>query len=234
MFGLKPPLYYLPGKAPSDAAASSPHSLSPHSGVSPWGPPQPGDSPLSAPASGSQGQFGGELTFFQRLIRGFGVGRKGERGEQRALARHCSVLGCLDPPLSSCCHSLTLGVSPCLQGAEGVLAKMGWGEKCGMCCVLGCQPRHCEATAIWGTKVCCATPAGSSGPRSSRRGRGIPPGGLGSIGGVGVHAGCVLWGGFGVRAGGSWRCSGGAGSGCVVGVPTGGVGSAHSGCELRM
>lgn len=184
MFGLKPPLYYLPGKAPSDAAASSPHSLSPHSGVSPWGPPPTRGLPF-VPASGSQGQFGGELTFFQRLIRGFGVGRKGERGEQRALARHCSVLGCLDPPLSSCCHSLTPGVSPCPRGAEGVLAKMGWGEMRDVLC-FGVPASSLRGHGDLGHQSLLCHPSRQGG------GRGIPRGGLGSSGGVGVHAGCVL------------------------------------------
>lgn len=50
----------------------------------------------------------------------------------------------------------------------------------------------------------------------------------------GVCSGLVFWGGFGVLRGGGWRCSGGAGSGCVFGVRTGGADSAHSGCELRV
>lgn len=53
------------------------------------------------------------------------------------------------------------------------------GGKCGMLgCVLGCQPHHCQGTGIWGTKVCCATPA----PAVAGEGGGSPPGGgLGSI-----------------------------------------------------
>lgn len=94
----------------------------PTPGSPPGVPPNPGTPLCPPPASGSQGRFGGELTFFQRLIKGFGVGEKGERGEQRALARLCSVLGCWIPPLSSCCHSLTLGVSPSPRG------EAGWGE----------------------------------------------------------------------------------------------------------
>lgn len=213
MFGLKPPLYYLPGKAPSDAAASPLHSLSPHPGVSPWGPPQPGDSPLSSPASGSQGRFGGELTFYQQLIKGFGVW-EGERGGSREPWHGTAVFWGARIPLSSLAATPSpWGFLP-LPEEPGALW-LGWdGEKCGVRCVLGCQPRHCEGTAIWGTKVCCATPAGSFGSRGSRRGRGIPPGGFGGHWwGWGVRAGCVL----GERFEGALGCSR-VGAGGALGV----------------
>lgn len=68
MFGLKPPLYYLPGKAPRDAVTvSSPPSPCPPSGVSLRGPLHLGDTPFSVPVSVTRSSFGGEVTFSQHL-----------------------------------------------------------------------------------------------------------------------------------------------------------------------
>lgn len=182
MFGLKPPLYYLPGKAPSDAAASPPHSLSPHSRVSPRGSPQPGDSPLSAPASASQGRFGGEVTFFHHLIEVLGSGEGGRGGSREPWHGTAVFWGAWIPLSSPAATPSPSGFlrSPRSRGRSG---RGGMGRNVGCAVFWGggpCwQPRHCEGTGIWGTKVCFATPAGSSGPRGSRRGRGIPPGGFG-------------------------------------------------------
>lgn len=205
---------------------------SPPTPGSPPGSPQPGDSPLSAPACGSQGRFGGELTFFQHLKRGFGVGGSEERGEQRAPARHCSVSGCLGPPLFSCCHSLALGVSPSPRGAGGVLAELGWGEMRDVLC-FGVPASSLRGRRDLGHQSLPCHPSRQLRPLRLPAREEDPPGGFGehqwgwgaSSGVLGVR---VLRG-FGVLKGGSWRCSG-----CVFGVRARGSSWARSGCELRL
>lgn len=136
MFGLKPPLYYLPGKAPSDAAAgpSSPRG-------SPCGVPPPllGDTPLSAPTSGSRGGFGGQVTFSQHLIGVWGSGELGGGGKQPwcSAARLFGVLG--SPPLLLLPLLHPGGVSPLPEepGWGGQFWPRRDGEKCWVCCVLG-------------------------------------------------------------------------------------------------
>lgn len=136
MFGLKPPLYYLPGKAPSDAAASPPHSLSPHSGVSPRGSPQPGDSPLSAPASASQGRFGGEVTFFHHLIEVLGSGEGGRGGSREPWHGTAVFWGAWIPLSSPAATPSPWGFLP-LPEEPGAFWPRQDGQKCGMRCVLG-------------------------------------------------------------------------------------------------
>lgn len=174
MFGLKPPLYYLPGKAPSDAAAgpSSPRG-------SPCGVPPPllGDTPLSAPTSGSRGGFGGQVTFSQHLIGVWGSGELGGGASSPGAALQ-GFLGCLDPPLFSCCRSSTPGgflPSPRSRGGGGSSGQGGMGKNAGCAVFWGGGPHlrsrcHPSVGTRWwgGTKVCCAAPAGSTGPRGSR------------------------------------------------------------------
>lgn len=163
MFGLKPPLYYLPGKAPSDAAASPPHSLSPHSGVSPGVPPNPG-TPLCPPQSvAAKGNLGVNLLSSSTLLEVLGLGEVGQGGSREPWHGTAVFWGARIPLSSPAATPSPWGFLP-LPDEPGAFWP-GWdGEKCGLCCVLGCQPRHCEGTGIWGTKVCCATPAGSSSP----------------------------------------------------------------------
>lgn len=129
------------------------------------------------------------------------MGGRGERGEQRALARHCSVLGCLGPPLFSCCHSLTLGVSPAPRGAGGVLAEAGWAEmrdalRFGVGVPAG-SPVTARARGFGAPKFALPPQPAAPAPAAAGEGGGSPRGGLGSISGAGararaVRAGCVL------------------------------------------
>lgn len=83
------------------------------------------------------------------------------------------VWGARIPPLFSCCRSLALGDSPLPEElGDGVaLAEEGWGEIPGVLCFGGCvwggspHLRPHSGTETWGTKVCCANPTGSTGPR---------------------------------------------------------------------
>lgn len=196
---------------------------------------------MSAPASGSQGRFGGELTFLQHLVRGFGVGGSGQRGEQRALARHRSVLGCSDPRLLSCCHSLTLGVSPSPRGAGGSLVGVGLGRNAGCAVFWGASLVAVRARGFGAPKFAVPPQLAVPAPWLPIR-EGDPPGGVwGASAGLGCGLrGCAqgecFWGALGCSRLGAGSALGvqaqGACLGCAVGVWH--TRAASSGCDLRV
>lgn len=164
----------------------------PTPGSPPGVPPQPGDSPLSAPASGSQGQFGGELTFFQRLLRGLWCrGKEGEGGaESPGTALQCfGVLGSPSLLLLPLPHPGGCSLSPKSRGRSG---KDGMGRNAGCAVFWGASLVTARARRFGAPKFAVPPQPAAPAPAAAGEGGGIPRGGLGSIGGVGVRAGCVL------------------------------------------
>lgn len=229
MFGLKPPLYYLPGKAPSDAPAlrtPSPPTPGPPRGV----PPNPG-TPLCPPQpAAAEGDLGVKLLSSSTLQRFWGRGKRG-RGASREPWHGSAVFWGAWIPLSSAAATPSpWGFLP-VPEEPGALWPRRDGQKCGMRCVLGCGsplaapslPGHGDL----GHQSFLCHPRPQLRPPRQRRGRGgSPRGDLGSSGGAGAGAGGVrpgfvlrvsvlggLWGAQGWELGVPWGCSWGAASG---------------------